>query len=121
MQERHSALEAMALESVEALPPGIRERLSNLAIAVEDWPRRGLPRRSRPRRVARRLSWRPADTAPVRLSMVLPNRIVIFEGPLQRLARDEEHLRELVRHTVQHEIAHHFGISDARLRELGAY
>ena len=53
--------------------------------------------------------------------MTLPDRIVVFQRPLQELARDEAHLYELVRHTVQHEIAHHFGISDARLRELGAY
>ena len=51
--------------------------------------------------------------------MILPDRIVIFQRPLQALARDEAHPYELVRHTVHHEIAHHFGISDARPRELG--
>ena len=54
-------------------------------------------------------------------NMTLPDRIVIFQRPLEQLARDEAHLYELVRHTVQHEIAHHFGISDERLRALGAY
>ena len=42
-------------------------------------------------------------------------------GEWEQLARDEAHLYELVRHTVQHEVAHHFGISDERLRALGAY
>ena len=53
--------------------------------------------------------------------MTLPDRIVIFQRPLERLARNEAHLHELVRHTVFHEIADHFGITDARLHELGAY
>ena len=53
--------------------------------------------------------------------MTVPDTIVVFQQPLQRLADDEEHLYELVRHTVQREIAHHFGIGDDRLREIGAY
>ena len=50
--------------------------------------------------------------------MTLPDRIVIFQGPLERAfhARD---IPEQVRITVVHEIAHHFGISDQRLHELG--
>jgi predicted Zn-dependent protease with MMP-like domain len=48
----------------------------------------------------------------------MPDVIVIFQEPLQRMARDAEHLAELVQHTVRHEVAHYFGISDRRLREL---
>ena len=54
-------------------------------------------------------------------TMALPDRIVIFQTPVQRLARDEDDLRERVRHVVRHEIGHYFGISDARLREIDAY
>ena len=51
--------------------------------------------------------------------MVMPDRIVIFRGPICEAAADEEELVGLVSTTVIHEVAHHFGISDARLEELG--
>ena len=50
----------------------------------------------------------------------LPDRITIFQKPIERLAgEDEDAIREQVRHTVIHEIAHYYGISDERLDELG--
>lgn len=50
---------------------------------------------------------------------VLPDRIVIFRGPLQRHCRDEAELVDEVRITVWHEVAHFFGIDDNHLDELG--
>jgi predicted Zn-dependent protease with MMP-like domain len=117
-----SSLEAMVLEAISTLPEEIRGRLDNLAVGVEDWAKQEDLGGERARRtllgVYRGI---PLTRRNSGYGMVLPDRIIIFEGPLRRMARDEEHLRELVHHTVQHEIAHHFGISDARLRELGAY
>ena len=49
----------------------------------------------------------------------LPDRITIFRGPITRMSSSPQRQEEIVRDTVVHEIAHHFGISDARLRELG--
>jgi predicted Zn-dependent protease with MMP-like domain len=51
----------------------------------------------------------------------LPDKITIYRAPLERRARTPEELAEQVRITVWHEIAHHFGIDDDRLRELGLY
>ena len=48
-----------------------------------------------------------------------PDRIFIYRGPLLRMCRDREELVEEVTITVVHEIAHHFGIDDAHLHELG--
>ncbi len=50
---------------------------------------------------------------------VLPDKISIFQGPLQEACASEEEVRREVRTTVVHEIAHHFGIDEARLAELG--
>jgi predicted Zn-dependent protease with MMP-like domain len=51
---------------------------------------------------------------------VLPDRITLFQGSIQRVTgSDPEAIREEVRITVVHEVAHHFGISDERLKELG--
>ena len=50
-----------------------------------------------------------------------PDRITIYRVPIESDARDAAELRERIRRTVLHEMAHHFGISDDRLMELGAY
>ena len=53
---------------------------------------------------------------------MLPDKITLFAGPLWRsTGGDEDRLRAAVRHTVAHEVAHHFGISDERLLEIDAY
>ena len=49
----------------------------------------------------------------------LPDRIVIFRGPLMRMCSTRDELVDEIRITVIHEVAHHFGIDDARLHELG--
>jgi predicted Zn-dependent protease with MMP-like domain len=53
------------------------------------------------------------------LAVQLPDRIFIFRGPLLDYCDTEQQLVEEVRITVVHEIAHHFGIDDRRLHELG--
>ena len=51
-----------------------------------------------------------------------PDKITIYRGPLERFYGDDpERLRDQVRRVVLHEVAHHFGISDERLRELDRY
>ena len=51
--------------------------------------------------------------------MQLPDRIFVFRGPLLDMCESEEELVEEVRITVVHEVAHHFGIDDDRLHDLG--
>jgi predicted Zn-dependent protease with MMP-like domain len=51
--------------------------------------------------------------------MVVPDRITIFRQPILAACRDEDEVVEQVRITVVHEVAHHFGIDDDRLHELG--
>ena len=54
-----------------------------------------------------------------RWGLELPDRITIFQGPLQRMCESEAELREEIAITVVHELAHHFGIDDDRLEQLG--
>ena len=110
-------IEAMVIDALEALPAPFRDQLGSVAIVIEDEATReqldlvgahglyglyqGVPRT--------RLS---ADGAPT------PSKITIFRTPLVRANRTPERLAAAVADTVYHEIAHHFGISDARLHEL---
>ena len=63
----------------------------------------------------------PAGTGPPSLSYTFaqPDRILVFRGPLVRMCESPEELVEEVRITVVHEIAHHFGIDDHALHDLG--
>ncbi len=105
------------IDALEHLPAAFRERLGSVAIVIEDEATpeqlasvgahglyglyQGVPRTAY-----------GADQASV------PSKITIFRGPLLRAHRTPERLAAGVTDTVYHEIAHHFGISDARLREL---
>jgi predicted Zn-dependent protease with MMP-like domain len=109
--------DALVRLAIEAIPSPFAERLGSVAIVVEDEPApeqlssvgasglfglyQGVPR----------TAW-GADQVPV------PSKITIFRGPLVRSHRDPEALARAVADVVEHEVAHHFGISDSRLREL---
>ena len=110
-------LEAFVIEALEALPEPFRDQLGSVAIVIEDEPTpaqlaavgarglyglyQGVPR-----------------TAYGAEQAAVPSKITIFRGPLERTHRSPSALRDGVIETVHHEIAHHFGISDARLREI---
>ena len=114
-----SHFEDLVADALDSLPPSLGELMDNVAVVVEDWP------------TAEQLGGRAGTLlglyegialthrSPMSYSAVLPDRITIFRKPISRLARSEEELVRIVTKTVIHEVAHHFGISDARLEELG--
>jgi predicted Zn-dependent protease with MMP-like domain len=102
-------------EALDSLPAELRDFMSNVAVVVEDEPPGGQPLLGLYQGVplTRRGSWYGA---------VLPDKISIYRGPLERhYGADPERLREEIRRVVVHEVAHHFGISDERLREMDRY
>jgi predicted Zn-dependent protease with MMP-like domain len=121
MDEQPTAdpFEGWVIEAIDALPEAFRERLGSVAIVVEDWPNErqlasvGAPGLYGLYQGVPRSRW-GADNA------AYPSKITIFRGPLTRHHRTPEAMRAKVIETVHHEIAHHFGISDARLAELAA-
>ena len=118
------SFEAMVRRAVSELPTGLLTRIVNLDFTVEDGARPedyGLMKMPRNAILLGVYRGVPLTARTSGYQLTLPDRIVIFRGPLQRMARDEEHLYELVRRTTHHEVAHYFGISDARLHELDAY
>lgn len=52
-------------------------------------------------------------------NLVLPDKIVIYQEPIEQVCRDDDEVRKEVRRTVLHELGHYFGIDDDRLHELG--
>jgi predicted Zn-dependent protease with MMP-like domain len=115
--------EAIVMDAVHALPDEFRQRIANLEFAVEDWARPGDYARITPSGSTLLGVYRgvPLPKRGAGYNMTLPDRIVIFQQPLQRIATDADDLAERIHHVVKHEIAHYFGISDDRLREIEAY
>jgi predicted Zn-dependent protease with MMP-like domain len=101
--------------AVESLPPDLRGFMSNVAIVVEDDPPRGS-------RLLGLYEGVPLTQRTSAYGGVLPDKITIYRRPLERLSGGSpERLRAEIRRTVLHELAHHFGLSDERLRELDRY
>ena len=110
-------LETLVVDALDRLPPEFRDRLGSVAIVIEDEPSPEQLASVRARGLFGLYQGVPrteygADHAPV------ASRITLFRGPLTRAYRSPDALAAGVTDTVYHEIAHHFGISDARLHEL---
>ena len=115
--------EAMVREVLDTLPPEFARHLANIEVQVAPRP---LPLH---RRVANIRPWQTLyglyEGVPLTerggASPLMPDLITIFQEPLERDFPGQAELRAQVRHTVLHELAHFFGISDDRLHELDAY
>lgn len=94
--------------AIAAIPKAFRERVQNLAFVVEAEPRRagllGL------------YEGRPLTLRSVAEPFAIPDRITIYQGPHERMARDEVELERMVRDTVWHEIAHYFGMNELQVQ-----
>src|SRR5437660_10019834 len=101
------------------VPGRFRRRLANIAVIVEIEPSSEQLRTSRVPAGSTLLGLyrgRPLTARSVSDGFVMPDQIVIFQGPHERLARNREHLEKLVEETVWHEVAHYFGMDEARVR-----
>jgi predicted Zn-dependent protease with MMP-like domain len=106
--------EELVSDAVDSLPGWVLERLENVEIIVEDRPPRDEPG------LLGRYHGIPL-TERRHYAGVLPDTITLYRRTIERQARDEAELKRVVAHTVEHEVAHFFGISDDRLRDLDAY
>lgn len=111
-----SKFEQLVVEAVSALPEEFMKALDNVSVVVEQWPRSNIAKgllllglyHGVPKTVWGR--WQ---------GLQIPDKITIYKGPIEFLARgDEKKIRKLIIDTVDHEIAHHFGIDDITLREI---
>ena len=111
-------------EALEALPQVFQDRMANVEIVVEEWPDRETMRLTGTRHPAELLGFYhgiPLTERSQGHTLVLPDKISIYRQPIERMCRTPEAIRAQVRRTVMHELAHHFGLDDDRLREIGAY
>jgi predicted Zn-dependent protease with MMP-like domain len=106
--------EELVVDALDSLPQWVLDQLENVEVIVEDRPPRDEPN------LLGRYYGIPLSERR-NYAGVLPDTITLYKRTIERDARDEEDLKRVVAHTVEHEVAHFFGISDERLRELDAY
>jgi predicted Zn-dependent protease with MMP-like domain len=110
--------EELVADALDDIPDDLAEQMDNVVVMVQDEPTR------------EQLDGRPGllglyegidltNRSPINYAGVMPDRITVFRLPHLRRARTRDQLAAQVRVTVLHEVAHHFGISDDRLDELG--
>lgn len=101
--------------ALENLPAMFKEKIDNVDIVVEDWPAQEVSQG----KLLLGLYQGVPLTARYHYNLAPPDKISIFQGPIELVSRgNEEVIKGLVTETVEHEIAHHFGISDKRIREI---
>jgi predicted Zn-dependent protease with MMP-like domain len=117
--------ERLVAEALDGLPEELRAHMENVDVVIAEWPSAldladaGMEKNEREWLLGL-YSGIPLTERGTAYAGVLPDRITLFQGPIQRVAgSDPEAIREEVRVTVIHEIGHYFGISDDRLEELG--
>ncbi len=113
--------EHLVAAAVEALPEEFASKLDNVDVVVEDEPTRAQLRKGRIRRGDTLLGLYegvPLTDRNSSYGLVPPDKITIFQRPIETLHRNDDAIISEIRKVVQHEIAHHFGIDDARLEEI---
>jgi predicted Zn-dependent protease with MMP-like domain len=116
-----SLFEKLVLRAMDQIPDALSAYLDNVDIVVEDWPAQD------------QLAGHVIEDGDLLLglyegvpltersdySMVLPDKITLFQKSIEAICASNEEIIEQIRETVVHEVAHHFGIDDERLEELG--
>ena len=114
-----STFEDLVAEALDSLPEEIASMMDNVDVVVEDEPPEELLAELPQGGTLLGLYHGIPLTGRGNYDRVLPDKISIYRGPIVRLARTPGRIREQVRRTLIHEIAHHFGIDEQRLHELG--
>jgi len=121
---KRKLFEQFVAEALDALPEFFQEKLDNAEITVENWPDPETLRRANVRHPAELLGFYhgvPQTKRTHNYGLVLPDKITIYQRPIEMRCRTTEQVRATIHHVLRHEVAHHFGLSDDRLREIGAY
>ena len=119
MDTSQEEFEDLVADALDGLPENLGRLMDNVVVMVEDWPTPeqlvGVPGTLLGLYQGVALT----NRSPLNYVGAMPDRIFIFRGPICERSPNPDALVHLVRRTVIHEVAHHFGISDNRLHELG--
>ena len=113
--------EALVEKALRKLPKRFKEKISNIAVVVEDWADEatladvGIEPPDTLYGLYRGIELAHRDSS---YGNVLPDVITIYQGPIEEDAEDEEEMAEIVRETVVHELGHYFGLDDETMHRI---
>jgi predicted Zn-dependent protease with MMP-like domain len=105
--------EQLAAEALDELPAWVRERLENVEVVVEDEPGPDQPP------LLGLYEGVPLTERGAGYTWALPDRITLFQRPIEAEAGVARAVKRVIADTIVHEVAHFFGITDQRLHDLG--
>jgi predicted Zn-dependent protease with MMP-like domain len=115
------AFENLVVAALDTLPEDLLELMNNIEVTFERFPTRAQMQRAGVRRgtLLGLYEGIPLTQRTSSYSLVVPDKITIFQRPIEQICSTQEEIVAQVRKTVIHEVAHHFGIGEERLQELG--
>ncbi|MDD2274466.1 MAG: metallopeptidase family protein [Candidatus Pacebacteria bacterium] len=115
----HNEFEKIVIEGIKAIPEKFLEKLDNVDIVIEDNPTKEQLKELKVRNNNHLLGLYEGvpKTERWNYAQVLPDKITIFNVPIERIAKSREEIKEIVKETVWHEIAHHFGMSEEQVKK----
>lgn len=113
--------EELVAKAIDDLPEEFQSGLENVHVVVQDCPnRRQLARVGKGMTLLGLYEGIPQTKRTHGYGMVLPDRIVIFQKPIQEKCRSAAEVEAEIGRVVRHEIAHHFGMDEEELRRIEA-
>jgi len=113
--------EALVARAIDSLPPEFQRKLENVDVVVEDWPTRRQLRQakhSHPTQLLGLYQGVPQTRRGRAYGLVLPDKISIFQKPIEAQCRFGDEIEAKIEEVVRHEIAHHFGLDEKTLRKI---
>jgi predicted Zn-dependent protease with MMP-like domain len=113
--------EALVARAIDNLPPEFQRKLENVDIVVEDWPtprQLGQAKHSHPIQLLGLYQGVPQTRRGRGYGLVLPDKISIFQKPIEAQCCFGDEIEAKIEEVVRHEIAHHFGLDDKTLRKI---
>ena len=107
--------------AIASLPDEFLTKLENVDVVVEDWPTHGqlaMAGLGRDKTLLGLYEGVPLTKRGVHYGLVPPDKITIFQKPIEAKCRHDAEITAEIQRVVRHEIAHHFGIGDARLKQI---
>ncbi len=112
--------EKLVLEALKEVPSFFRKKMENVEIVIENYAPPYVRERLKihPYALFGLYQGVPLNKRGFFYGNVLPDKITIFQRPIEEFCTTEEEIKELVKRVVMHEIGHHFGLSEKELRDL---
>jgi len=113
--------ETIVARAVDSLPPEFQRKLENVDVVVEEWPTQRQLRQAKlihPTQLLGLYQGVPQTRRGRGYGLVLPDKISIFQKPIEAQCRFGDEIEAKIGEVVRHEIAHHFGLDDETLRRI---